>query len=659
MVTGHSCLHALLRPAHQVSNCLFDELQHCPLSAPAPAPAHAAAAAAASHSLPDMFEMLFGWHGEAAITSPSHGSIIFSTSPQIPVVLCHRTHVTIPHLQPPPHDGGLHLDSPFAAFVLSINGHPVSMGGISSASHSCTTARPGWGRHTAVLEWFNVAEEWQSWWQQHMEQQLVIAPQLLSPATEVDRALHACCSAMGSLLAFCAKSFKSRHAGLAPADVAECPFVHASGVAGVVFSVADSAVPLPPVLQQFLVSSKYVDASHVFTRTKLPAADAAVQSALPVIEALAGDCSRCLNPLRRFIIAAVPPSPTESLFNPCVILLRDGTFRFTARAHDLSDKFLLTRRRSRVVAGIVAANGRPVTERDLLHSADVIFTAIGMHNISVTGSGNPPPFCSPGEQDARVLAHEDDDGCSLLFMFAPHRHLPSRGGIAAVRHCWPLLRPDVAAAAASDTEAPSHQHDLSFIWLSHSAIEKNWPIWRAAASSSCGTIPDSSSSHTTCDTASADPPPPPSHFLFARSIEPHDVFTLDMDVQAASGAGGIVSHVAATSARGLKWFHDNTPFWIHGGTCRYMLLLHLNKSYRVICCPGSPPVLVPYASSCVASRDACHHRSNSTVMIAVGHAKDPFTFTYVNFLYAFSSSPPYAVLGWVPLDLEARVTMGM
>ena len=38
---------------------------------------------------------------------------------------------------------------------------------------------------------------------------------------------------------------------------------------------------------------------------------------------------------------------------------------------------------------------------------------------------------------------------------------------------------------------------------------------------------------------------------------------------------------------------------------------------------------------------------------------DPFTFTYVNFLYAFSSSPPYAVLGWVPLDLEARVTMGM
>ena len=46
-------------------------------------------------------------------------------------------------------------------------------------------------------------------------------------------------------------------------------------------------------------------------------------------------------------------------------------------------------------------------------------------------------------------------------------------------------------------------------------------------------------------------------------------------------------------------------------------------------------------------------------MIAVGHAKDPFTFTYVNFLYAFSPLPPYAVLGWVPLNLDARVTMGM
>ena len=46
-------------------------------------------------------------------------------------------------------------------------------------------------------------------------------------------------------------------------------------------------------------------------------------------------------------------------------------------------------------------------------------------------------------------------------------------------------------------------------------------------------------------------------------------------------------------------------------------------------------------------------------MLAVGHAKDPFTFSYINFLYAFSSSPPHAVLGWVPLNLDARVTMGM
>ena len=103
------------------------------------------------------------------------------------------------------------------------------------------------------------------------------------------------------------------------------------------------------------------------------------------------------------------------------------------------------------MAGIVASDGRPVTERDLLHGADVIFNAIGMHNISVTGTGHPPPFCSPGEQDARVLGHEDDDGCYTLFMFAPHQHLPSRGGMAAVRHCWPFLRSDVAAAAAPDT----------------------------------------------------------------------------------------------------------------------------------------------------------------------------------------------------------------
>ena len=46
-------------------------------------------------------------------------------------------------------------------------------------------------------------------------------------------------------------------------------------------------------------------------------------------------------------------------------------------------------------------------------------------------------------------------------------------------------------------------------------------------------------------------------------------------------------------------------------------------------------------------------------MIAVGHVKNPFTFTYVNFLYAFASSFPYAALGWAPLDLDARVSMGM
>ena len=73
---------------------------------------------------------------------------------------------------------------------------------------------------------------------------------------------------------------------------------------------------------------------------------------------------------------------------------------------------------------------------------------------------------------------------------------------------------------------------------------------------------------------------------------------------------------------------------------------------------GSPPVEVPYSSSCISARAACERHSGS-VMVAVGHAKDPFTFTYVNFLYSFSPSPPYALLGWVPLNLDARVTMGM
>ncbi len=68
---------------------------------------------------------------------------------------------------------------------------------------------------------------------------------------------------------------------------------------------------------------------------------------------------------------------------------------------------------------------------------------------------------------------------------------------------------------------------------------------------------------------------------------------------------------------------------------------------------------MPYASSCIAARAACERHSSSSIKVAVGHVKDPFTFTYVNFLYAFSPSPPYALLGWVPLDLGARVTMGM
>ena len=68
---------------------------------------------------------------------------------------------------------------------------------------------------------------------------------------------------------------------------------------------------------------------------------------------------------------------------------------------------------------------------------------------------------------------------------------------------------------------------------------------------------------------------------------------------------------------------------------------------------------MPYAASCIAAHEACGRHSSSTVMIAVGHVKNPFTFTYVNFLYAFASSFPYAALGWAPLDLDARVSMGM
>lgn len=504
--------------------------------------------------------MLFGWHGEAAITSPSHGSIIFSASSEIPIVLCHRTHVPIPHLQPAPHRGGLQLESPFAAFVLSVDGRPISMGDGTSAPHSCATAYPGWGRHAAVLEWLNVVEEWQPWWEQQLAQ--VGGASRLIGSAEVDRALHACCSAMGSLLAFCSHKFKNHSANFSSADVADCPFVHASATASVVFSVADSAVPLPKLLQQLLRSGEYVDAGHVFKAGTFSATDA-VESAMPIIEALSGNFSRCLNSSRRFLIAASTPSPSESFFNPCVVKSRDGTFRFTARAHDLSDKFLLTRRRSRVIAGMLAVNGRPVSEHDLLHGSAAIFTAAGVHNISVTGTGNPPPFCSPGEQDARVLAPEDADGCSTLFLFAPHQHLPSRGGIAALRHCWPPLRADSAASATLNNGAPSHHQELRFIWLSQSPIEKNWPIWRAAQRSdaACSSLADPMS----CDTGST---AMTSRFLFARTIEPHDIFSVQWEAQAEVVSGGVVSHVAATSARTLKWLHDNTPFWIHGGVRR-------------------------------------------------------------------------------------------
>ncbi len=504
--------------------------------------------------------MLFGWHSDAAITSPSHGSIIFSESPQVPVAICHRTHVSIPHLQPSSLEGGLQLDSPFAAFVLSINGRPISIGNGASAARSCTTAHPGWGRHSAVLEWFSIAEEWQPWWEQQQAAHGASPPQLLG-STEVNRALHACCSAMGSLLAFCSESFKLRHGNLVAADVADCPFIHASGTASVVFSVADSAVPMPPLLQQLLVSGQYVDAGHSFTAHTFSAADAAVHSAMPIIEAFAGNFSRCLKPSRRFVIAALPQSPTESFFNPCVVKSRDGTFRFTARAHDLSDKFLLTRRRSRVIAGVLAVDGSAVSEHALLHGSNLTVHATGIHNISVTGFGNPPPFCSPGEQDARVLVPEDVDGCSYMFMFAPHRHLPSRGGIAAVRHCWPLFHSD--AAAASNKVASAQPQELRFIWLSHSSIEKNWPIWRADpdSDSACSSNRDPMSCNL-----NADPTAP--RFLFARSIEPHDIFAVSMEAQAEGVAGGVVSHVASTSAATLKWFHDNTPFWIHGGLNR-------------------------------------------------------------------------------------------
>jgi hypothetical protein len=511
-----------------------------------------------------MFEMLFGWHSEAAITSPSHGSMIFSTTPQIPIAVCHRTHVPIPHLQPPAHNGGLHLESPFAVFVLSINGRPISLGDGSSASRSCTTARPGWGRHAANLEWFNVVDEWQPWWEEQLRAQEGSALPLLA-LSEVDQALQACCSAMGSLLAFCSDSIKSRPARHVPAHVADCPFIHASGTASVVFSVADSAVPLPPLLQQLLISGKYVDSSHVFTSEQLAAVDTSVQSAMPIIEALAGNYSRCLSPARSFIISAAPSSPTESFFNPCVVKLRDGTFRFTARAHDLSDKFLLTRRRSRTVSGTVAAEGRPVSERDVLYGTALNFAAIGLHNISVDGTGYPPPFCSPGEQDARVLAPEGSDGCSMMLLFAPHRHLPSRGGVAAVRHCWPILHSDAASAAASSYEASAQPQDLRFIWLSHSSIEKNWPVWRAAAATDAACASDTG----TIDSASL-----ASDFLFARTIEPHDIYSVSFDAQAAGGADGIVSHLAATSARALKWLQDNTPLWIHGGMCRTHVSIH-------------------------------------------------------------------------------------
>jgi hypothetical protein len=265
------------------------------------------------------------------------------------------------------------------------------------------------------------------------------------------------------------------------------------------------------------------------------------------------------------------------------VMSRDGTFRFTARAHDLSDKFLLTRRRSRVIAGMLAVDGLPVSERDLLHGSTTVLTATGIHNITVTGTGNPPPFCSPGEQDARMLAPEDADGCSTLFLFAPHQHLPSRGGIAALRHCWPSMLSEPAANTSLDNGAPSHPEELRFIWLSQSPIEKNWPIWRAArrSAAACSSLADSLS----CDIS---PTAMTSEFLFARTIEPHDIFSVQWEAQAELVSGGVVTRVAATSASTLKWLHDNTPFWIHGGASRMRAAASLHSSLVDLSTQGRP-----------------------------------------------------------------------
>jgi hypothetical protein len=248
---------------------------------------------------------------------------------------------------------------------------------------------------------------------------------------------------------------------------------------------------------------------------------------------------------------------------------RDGTFRFTARAHDLSNKFLLTRRRSRVVAAALGVQGRAVSERDLLHGSHSILSALGMRNISVTGYGTAPPFCSPGEQDARVLIPEDDDGCSDVFVFAPHHHLPSRGGIAAVRYCWPPLHADAAASA--------EPQELRFIWLSHSPIEKNWALWRSRPASHTATC---SSDAIGCES---------SRVLFARTIEPHDVFAADLQPPVS----GAAVHIASTSARAIKWLHDNTPFWIHGGASGLLAAsaaLHPPHSHDLFdsCCSQGP-----------------------------------------------------------------------
>jgi len=106
--------------------------------------------------------------------------------------------------------------------------------------------------------------------------------------------------------------------------------------------------------------------------------------------------------------------------------------------------------------------------------------------------------------------------------------------------------------------------------------------------------------------------------FFAYSIEPHEIYHLDME-------SGDAAHIATTSNKLLQEAISHTDIWLHGG------------------------------SSAIKVK-----RNGEEEFLSVCHVKQPDTEIYTTFAYTFSSNPPFHILSWSSkLPLVGRIQMAM